>query len=317
MRPRPVWPHTVWSAARCAGAARRDAVASLLGIARRHIAAPLLGVALFGAAAWLFCPSAEGTPAATAADPSPDAADTESLAAADSLSGNDWLARIDEAEDVPASYGTFRQTITTSGGSQRTLAARSWSISSGDISLLVYTAPPRVAGDKILLRKGGDQIWYYMERRDVTRHFVGSARRQSAMGSDFSYEDLATGDLTEDYTAELLGFEELDGVGCIKLECRPTESGPSYERLLLWAGRDDHLTRRIDYFDEQGRIKTLRLGDFQVIEGRRWGMRLVMTNHREGSQTKIVQEEITFDVDPDPQLFTQSALARDLSRVRP
>lgn len=238
-------------------------------------------------------------------------------AAQQGLTGAEWLSTMDEAERVEQSYGTFRQTMTTSTGSERTLEARSWSTDGGDVSLMVYTAPARVAGDKILLREGGDQIWYYMKRRDVTRHFVGSAQKQRAMGSDFSYEDLASGQLTQDYTAKVLGTEELDGVGCIKLECTPTESGPSYDHIQLWAGLEDHLTRRIDYFDEDGLLKTLAISDFKTIEGRTLGTKMVMTNHREGSHTSIVLDNITFDVGADQELFTKAVLSRDLTEVRP
>ncbi|MFH0881961.1 MAG: outer membrane lipoprotein-sorting protein [bacterium] len=226
--------------------------------------------------------------------------------------GQEWLKKLDDAERVDHSYGTFSQTITTSTGAQRTLKAKSWSAENGDLQLMVYIAPARVAGDKILQRDGGDNIWYYMKRRDVTRHFVGTARRQSAMGSDFSYEDMAQGDMTKDYTAETLGQETLDGVECIKLKCTPTESGPSYNHIIIWAGLEDHLTRKIDYYDESGLLKTLTISNFQMIDGRKMGMSMVMKNQREGSQTVIEQHEVSLKTVPDLQLFTKSVLTQEI-----
>jgi outer membrane lipoprotein-sorting protein len=226
--------------------------------------------------------------------------------------GSQWLKKIDDAERVDHSFGTFSQTITTSTGNQRTLKAKAWSAENGDLQLMVYIDPARVAGDKILQRDGGDNIWYYMKRRDVTRHFVGTARRQSAMGSDFSYEDMAQGDMTKDYTAEVLGQETLDGIECIKLKCTPTESGPSYDHIVLWAGVEDNLTRKIDYYDESGLLKTLTISNFQTIDGKKMGLHMVMKNQREGSQTVIEQKDISLKNEPDPQLFTKSALTRDI-----
>jgi len=228
------------------------------------------------------------------------------------ITGEEWLKRIDSAEEVETAYSVFRQTITTSTGSERTLEAKSWSTDGGDVSLMVYTAPARVAGDKILQREGGDQIWYYMKRRDVTRHFVGSARKQSAMGSDFSYEDLASGEMTEDYTAEVLDYEKIDGVECVKLKCTPTESGPSYDHIILWAGVEDALTRKIDYYDDKGFLKTLTVTNFEEIEGRYMGLSFLMENVREGSHTFIEQDEMTFKVTPDPQMFSKSALTSEI-----
>lgn len=226
--------------------------------------------------------------------------------------GAAWLSRIDAAERVPHSYGVMRQTITTSGGSERTFTIRAWSAEDGDVSLMAYVEPRRVEGDRILQLDGGDQFWYYMKRRDVTRHFAGHNRKQSAMGSDFTYEDLAMGDLAEDYTAEVLGFEESDGEETVKLRCVPTETGPSYDHLILWAGVHDHLTRRIEYYDEEQHLKTLFLSDFQTIEGRKIAMRWEMVNDRQGSRTVFETLDITFAQRPDPSLFTQAALSRRL-----
>ncbi len=97
-----------------------------------------------------------------------------------------WLERIDAAERIPHSHGVMRQTITTLGGSLRTFTIRIWSAENGHVSLMVYVDLPRVAGDKMLQLEGGDDFWYYMRRRDVTRHFAGHNHRQSAMGPDFS-----------------------------------------------------------------------------------------------------------------------------------
>lgn len=226
--------------------------------------------------------------------------------------GAEWLEAIDAAEEIPHSYSLVQQIITTSGGSRRTFTIRSWSAENGDVSLMAYVDPARVAGDKILQLEGGDSFWYYMKRRDVTRHFAGHNRKQSAMGSDFTYEDMATGDLTEDYTAEVLGPESLDGIETIKLRCVPTESGPSYDHLILWAQIDDHLTRKIEYYDEERHLKTLYLTDFQTIEGRKLATKMEMVNHREGSTTTMEYVEITFSEEPDPSLFTKAALSRQL-----
>jgi len=231
---------------------------------------------------------------------------------AEEYDGVQWLKWIDDAERVPHSYAVMKQTITTSGGSERTLSMRSWSDDNGDVSLMVYTSPPRVKGDKILMRDGGDNIWYYMQRRDVTRHFTGLVRRQSAMGSDFSYEDMSVGSMTEDYTAEVLPYEYYEGWRCGKLKLVPTESGPSYAYLILWAEHMDCLSRKIEYYDEDGLLKTLYLSDFYTIEGRKIAFKMEMKNHREGSRTLMEYDSVSFLNKPEAWIFTKDALTREI-----
>ena len=229
------------------------------------------------------------------------------------IEGERYLALMEEAETISYSSGIVSQIITTSGGDERVLTMKMWTAEDGDLSLMMYTDPARVRGDKILQRDGGDDIWYYMKRRDRIRHFSGSSRRQSVMGSDFSYEDLATGDLTDDYTAVFVGIEQCNGDSCVHLSCTPTESGPSYHHIEIWAGNDDYLTRRIEYYDEDGHLKTLYVSDFKMIDGRKVAMNLEMKNLRDGSRTVMLQKEISLTQEPDPVLFTKQALSRDFN----
>jgi len=226
--------------------------------------------------------------------------------------GEEWLERIATTETVESSYAVMRQTITTSTGAERSFMIRSWGAQEGEVGLMAYTEPARVAGDRILQLNGGDDIWYYMKRRDTTRHFVGHTRKQSAMGSDFSYEDMASGDFEEDYTAEVMGYEDLDGEEMVKLKCTPTPSGPSYDHIIIWAGVDDALSRKIEYYDDGDHLKTLFLTEFTEIEGRTVAMKFEMVSHQKDSRTLMETLEMTFDIDPDPSLFTQGALTRPL-----
>lgn len=234
------------------------------------------------------------------------------LSASAQEDGATWLQRIDDSERVPHMIGTVDQIITTSSGAQRTLSLKSWSAENGDISLMAYTAPPRVKGDKILMREGGDVIWYYMKRRDVTRQFAGHTRKQKVMGSDFSYEDMSQGNMAEDYNAELIGFEDLENISCVKLRLVPTESGPSYDHLLIWADKENALSRKIEYYDSEGLMKTLVLSDFREIEGRKIAFKFVMVNNREGSETAMQYQTVTFAAEPEDWIFTKEALDRDV-----
>lgn len=228
------------------------------------------------------------------------------------LTAQEWLSRIDDAETVQSSFAEVRQTITTSTGDKRILEAISWSAKGGEVSIMSYTSPARVKGDKILLRDDGDNIWYYMKRRDYSRHFTGNSRRQSAMGSDFSYEDMAGGDLKEKYTPMLMGTEKTNGEECIKLKLIPTENGPSYDHLILWASATDYLSRKIEYYNDDGHLKTLELGEFQMIDGKKTPMRMEMINVRENSRTLMEYKKLSYEVTPEEWIFTKSALSRDL-----
>lgn len=261
-------------------------------------------------------PTANGSPdeeQPLSADPAPDAGSPHNSLTVQVI--RDTLAlrvirRIDATERVQSSRGTMRQVITTSGGDERTLEMEAWSRDRNDKQLMVYTAPRRVAGDKILMLNQGDDIWFYTPRTDRVRHLASHARRQKVQGSDFAYEDMAGGSIEEDYTFALLGQEDQDDTPCHKLELVPTDSGPHYSRLILWADRERYLTRRIDYYEDGDLLKRLTTSDVRQIGGQWVAMRIVMENLREGGRTVMETQEIEFDVDLPDQLFTTGGLKR-------
>ncbi|MBT4497857.1 MAG: outer membrane lipoprotein-sorting protein [Gemmatimonadetes bacterium] len=231
-------------------------------------------------------------------------------AAAEELAVAEIIRRIDATERVASSEGVAKQTIITSGGKKRTLEAKTYSRDRNDKQLLVYIAPRRVKGDKILMLNEGDDIWFYTPKTDRVRHLASHARRRKVQGSDFAYEDMAGGSIEEDYTCKLLGEEEIEKVACYQLELIPTENGPHYSKLILWAEREKFVTRRIDYFEEGALLKRLTTGDVRQIDGHWYPMEMVMRNLQEGGETVMETVEIRFDVELADELFTTQALKR-------
>ncbi|MBD3377578.1 outer membrane lipoprotein-sorting protein [candidate division KSB1 bacterium] len=226
------------------------------------------------------------------------------------LSPKEIIQKIDANERVEASQGVMKQTITTSGGSQRTLEMKAYSKDRNDKQLLAYTAPARVKGDKILMLNNGNDIWFYTPKTDRVRHLASHARRQKVQGSDFAYEDMAGGNLLKDYIYTLLGEEKTDGVDCYKFELIPTESGPHYSKLILWADKNIFFSIRIDYYEDGELLKRLRLSDIQRIDDHWTAMKMVMTNLQEGGQTVMETESISFDTKLDDSIFTTQNLKR-------
>jgi len=226
------------------------------------------------------------------------------------LTPKEIIKKIDDTERVASSEGVMKQTIITSGGKKRTLEMKAYTKDRNDKQLIIYTAPRRVKGDKILMLNEGDDIWFYTPRTDRVRHLASHARRQKVQGSDFAYEDMSGGNIEEDYTYKLLGEEKVLGSECYKFELIPTESGPHYSKLILWADKGKFITRQIDYYENDELLKRLQCFDIRNIDGHWYAMKLVMTNLQEGGETVMETSEIKFDTELDDGLFTTNNLKR-------
>lgn len=185
-----------------------------------------------------------------------------------------------------------------------------WAKDRNDKQLMVYTAPKRVKGDKILMLNDGDDIWFFTPKTDRVRHLASHAKKQKVQGSDFAYEDMSGGEIEKDYTYELLGEENIDNVQCYKFKLIPTATGPSYAKLILWADKEKFLTMRIDYYEPDEILKRLRMYDVHNIDGHWTPFKMVMKNLQDGSETVMETIEIEFDIEIADKLFTTKNLKR-------
>ena len=226
------------------------------------------------------------------------------------LSVDEIVKKIDQAEQVESSISKVKQIIITSSGKKRTLEMESFSKDKNDKQLMIYTAPVRVKGDKILMLNDGDDIWFYTPKTDRVRHLASHAKKRKVQGSDFSYEDMSGGNLAEDYNCKLLGTEKIADRECYKLELSPKPSGPHYSKLILWADTERFITMRIDYYEDDELSKRLTMSDVHNIDDRWVALKMVMKNLLEGGETVMEITEIEFDIEIKDNIFTTNNLKK-------
>ncbi|MCG8338599.1 MAG: outer membrane lipoprotein-sorting protein [Proteobacteria bacterium] len=234
------------------------------------------------------------------------------FAIAGEITAAEILKKVDEVEKYDHAIAETEQIITTSGGDKRLLKIKSWAVETGDSQLSVYTYPKRVKGVKILMLNDGDDIWSYSPRTRRIRHLASHAKKQKVMGSDFTYEDMGGGKMSEKYVGMLLKDEVHDGLDCYVVELKPTPKGPSYEKITAWIGKHDFVVRKIDYYNEgdSKAFKTLILRDVQNISDHLVPMEMTMTNHEDGGTTLNRTLNIDFDTPIKKSRFKSNRLNR-------
>ena len=232
------------------------------------------------------------------------------LLLAEELSIDEIVKKIDKTEQVESSFSIGKQIITTSSGKKRTLEMESYSKDKNDKQLMIYTAPVRVKGDKILMLNDGDDIWFYTPKTDRIRHLASHAKKKKVQGSDFSYEDMNSGNLGKDYNCILLGVEKTAGRECYKLELSPKPSGPHYSKLILWADTERFITLRIDYYEDDELLKRLTISDVQKISERWVALKMVMKNLQEGGETVMEMSEMELNIEIADKIFTTNNLKK-------
>ncbi len=231
------------------------------------------------------------------------------------LTGEDIIQKVNDTMNVDTSHGKAKITIVTTSGSKRTFVQESWSKDKGEKNLVRYLEPRRVKDQAVLMLNNADDIWMFFPRTQRVRKLATHAKKQKMQGSDFSYEDMGSGDaFIEDYVSKRLEDEESEGYDCYKLELtRIPESDLSYSRLIIWVIKENFVPIAIDYYDDKDpsrRVKRLVQSDIRVIDDIPTAMKSVMFDLNDNTQTELEMLEVKFNIPLDDNMFTERALKK-------
>ena len=204
-------------------------------------------------------------------------------------------------------------TITTSSGDQRTFVYDSYSKDQGEKNLIKYISPSRVKDQTLLMLNNADDIWSYFPRTNRVRKLATHAKKQKFEGSDFSYEDLGSGDSwLDDFEHNMLDDDKLDGKDCFVVEMvKKPKAESGYSRQVMWVRKDDYYPIQLDYYSENDPkylVKRLVMSDIKLIEGVPTAMKMVMHDMQDNSETIMVYDTITYAVDLPDDLFTERGM---------
>ena len=153
------------------------------------------------------------------------------------------------------------------------------------------------------------------------RRITSRARKQSFMGTDFSYRDLEL--LTdviewkeEDASARSLGMVPWEDGEAERIELLPSVKDVGYTRIVVTISRPEVLLRRMEFFEGgKSPVKTLDLGDIREVQGIPTPGRLTMVRHARGGRTVIEVSEVRYDSGLPARTFTQRSLERGLDAI--
>jgi len=187
--------------------------------------------------------------------------------------------------------------------------------------LIRFQAPAEVRGTATLLVEhadGDDDIWIYLPALRKVRRLVANNKKDSFVGTDFSYGDII-GHRVQDWTYELLGTEPLDGTDTYVIEATPRTDAvrehSGYGKRKLWIRQDNYVAVRGQYWDTAGALlKELEAHDVREINPAKskWqAFRLRMTNQQTGHTTEFQISDLEVGIGLDDALFSERYLDED------
>ena len=184
-----------------------------------------------------------------------------------------------------------------------------------------FSTPADIRGTAFLQvehSEGDDDLWIYLPALKKSRRLVASNKKDSFVGSDFSYGDILL-PRVDLYRHALLRAETIDGHDCFVVESTPANElvkrNSGYSRKITWVRKDSFLESKVEYFDLSGRLlKTQRITGHELIEPdtQRWLARSrEMTNHQSGHSTVLRFDNVEIGAALSDELFTSRFLEHE------
>jgi outer membrane lipoprotein-sorting protein len=225
---------------------------------------------------------------------------------------------------VPDSEQGTTITLINRAGQQRVRKLVGWTkLEANGIDnrrLVRYETPADVAGTATLVVEhadGDDDIWIYLPSLRKVRRLVASNKKESFVGTDFSYGDVI-GHRVSDWKHTIRGDEVVDGQSCFIIESVPASDAvreaSGYTRQKHWIRKDNSVTLRSEYWDRAGEpLKRATYTDVRLVDKARsrWqAMRLEAENHQTGHRTIVQLDKFTANVGVQDQIFTTRSLEK-------
>lgn len=170
----------------------------------------------------------------------------------------------------------------------------------GDKRLVVFSQPRDLAGFvSLTFTNAGapDDQWIYMPAVKRVKRLAARDKTGSFAGSEFSYEDIATWELSN-YDYEFVRDEPCGQprVTCHTIANIPKYAYSGYAKLVETIDPRIWQPVRIVYFDKSNRpLKQLEFSGYQKFQNKFWRpSRIVMTNLRDKSVSEIVWTKYRF-----------------------
>lgn len=207
--------------------------------------------------------------------------------------------------DYPTQFWRFRLTVDAPGEDSRAMVMEVWQ-KEGTGRLVRFVEPGPVKGLS-MLSTAKDVMYVYSPQTDNVRRLAAHARRQTLLGSNMDYDDMAATMLAPRYSASLA--EETAGHQWLELTAR---SGAEVNWTKLRA-RVDKTTRMIDQIEylEGGKVKRVQTrSGFATLDGVPTYQKVEMKTMSDGLTTTIEMLEQKIGMSLPDKMFKKKALVR-------
>ena len=228
---------------------------------------------------------------------------------------------IQKARDIKKpnfSEAIVEMTLTDKSGSKEVRQIHEFGRHANDLTdvVMIFMSPANVKDTRFLMKENknrADDKWIYLPALKNTRRVNSSEGSKSFMGSDATYDDLSTREITED-DHQYLGDEKKSVSGsefdCYKVKQVPVDAKASqYKFRITWVDKETFVPVYTELYDKNEKlVKVLSVPSIKNEGGYTITYESVLENVQTGHSTAIKIVKLALDKPLPDRVFTSNFL---------
>ncbi|MCK4339351.1 MAG: outer membrane lipoprotein-sorting protein [Candidatus Cloacimonetes bacterium] len=226
-------------------------------------------------------------------------------AAEDILKNADAVVNAPKDQEI-----TLEMILIDKKGKEKKRVAKMWQKGS-EKRMIKFLLPADVKGLGFL-DLPDDIMYLYLPAFKKIRRIASHVKNTSFAGTDFTYDDMASINYTDEYDPKLIGTKKEKGLDHYLLELIPKKGiKKDYSKLVMWVRKDNFYPVKIEHYDKAGKLWKVMDRKWIKKEGKYWiAKEAKMTDLKKEHRTKMLIIEVKFDQDLKDEFFSQRYLKR-------
>lgn len=230
--------------------------------------------------------------------------------------GDKIMEQVHAVEKPAYSHSLVEMTLTDKNGTTEVRRMEEYGRNKDGTTsaVMVFLSPASIKNTRFLQcenKNAADDKWIYLPALKSTRRINSSEGSKSFMGTDATYDDLSTRELSEDTHEYIKEEPKLSYPDCYVVKEVPVDKKSSqYSYRMVWVDKKTMYPVYTELYDKNGNLeKVLTVAKIENHDGYNIPMENKMENVQTGhtTQLKIVRVDVTTAI-PE-RVFTQAFLS--------
>jgi len=252
------------------------------------------------------------------------------LAYSQSMSAYDVMKKVDKRDDGESSVSKMTMILIDRNGNQRVRQMEGYRKDYGEDTKTIsfFLTPADVRNVAFLSYEWDDENkeddnWLYLPAIGKPKRISSGNKKDSFMGSDFSYADMNGVELSEWDFKFLKESDMVDGRDCWVIEAVPKDAKmekvvdeTGYLKTISWVRKDNFMSVQGKMYVKKGKkIKFFTASDIEQIQGIWTAKKLTMVTtkgNRKEHSTVLLFDDMVYNKGVEDNMFTVQRMERGL-----